>query len=127
MITTETSTDDRGTTVGTVCRIGAAVAVLVSGLVHLQLYLDGYRDFPNQSLGRSFLLNVVASAVVAVALVWRRELVVRLAAAGLLVGTLVAFALSRSDRGIFGFTERGLEPSPAGGAGARRRGARVVC
>lgn len=113
MMTTETSTDHGGTTAGTVCRIGAAVAVLVSGLVHLQLYLDGYRNIPD--IGRSFLLNVVASAVMAVALVWRRELVVRIAAAGLLVGTIVAFVVSRTGDGLFDFRERGLEPSPQAG------------
>ncbi len=50
--------------------------------------------------------------MLAVALLFRREVLVRLAAAGLLVGTLVAFALSRSDVEVFGFTETGLNPSP---------------
>lgn len=97
---------------GTVARLGLAAAVFVSGLIHLQLYLDGYRDFPNDNLGRSFLLNVAASVIVAVALVLRRDVVVRLAAGVLLVGTLIAFAVSRTDGGIFGFAERGLNPSP---------------
>ena len=55
---------------------------------------------------------MIASVVVAVALVlWRHWAVV---VAGLLVvnGTLIAFAMSRTDNGIFGFTERGFEPSP---------------
>lgn len=52
------------------------------------------------------------SVIVAVALLLRRALVVRIGAALLLVATLVAFTLSRTDLGIFGFTERGLEPSP---------------
>jgi plastocyanin len=85
--------------------------VFVSGLVHLQLYFDGYRDFPDENLGRSFLLNAVASVVLTVALVFRHEFVVRLAAAVLLVATLAAFAMSRTDSGIFGLTERGLAPS----------------
>jgi plastocyanin len=97
---------------GTVARLVAAAAVLVSGLVHLQLYFDGYRDFSDANFGRSFMLNAVASVVLAVALVFRREVIVRLAAAGLLVGTLIAFALSRSDVEVFGFTETGLNPSP---------------
>lgn len=93
-------------------RIAAAVAIVVGGLVHLQLYFDGYRDFPNHNLGHSFLLNGCGSAVLAVALLARRDALVRLAGIGMVVGTLVAFILSRSDRGIFGFTEQGFQPSP---------------
>ena len=44
-----------------VVRVVAALLVLGGGLVHLQLYNDGYKDFPNANLGRSFLLNVAAS------------------------------------------------------------------
>jgi plastocyanin len=33
----------------------------------------------------------------------------------MVVGTLIAFALSRSDRGVFGFTERGFQPAPQAG------------
>ncbi len=98
--------------IGTAVRLGAALAVFVSGLIHLQLYFDGYRDFPDANLGRSFLLNAIVSVVVAIALVARNEVVVRLAAVALLIGTLVAFVLSRTDQGIFGFTESGLNPSP---------------
>ncbi|MGD9998391.1 MAG: cupredoxin family copper-binding protein [Ilumatobacteraceae bacterium] len=99
-------------TAGSALRIVAAVALVVGGLVHLQLYFDGYRDVPNANLGRSFLLNGFGSAAIALALVARREAVVRLAAVAMVVGTLVAFTLSRTDRGVFGFTESGFEPSP---------------
>ena len=98
--------------VATPLRLAAAAAVLVGGLVHLQLYFDGYRDFPNDNLGRSFLANGVASAVLAAALVVRRDILIRLAAIGVSAGTLIAFALSRTDSGIFGFSESGLRPSP---------------
>ncbi len=97
---------------GTTARLVAAAAVLVSGLVHLQLYFDGYRNAGDANFGRSFLLNAIASVVLSVALLFRREVLVRIAAAGLLAGTLVAFALSRSDIEVFGFTESGLNPSP---------------
>ena len=97
---------------GTVARLVAAAAVLVSGLVHLQLYFDGYRNTDDANFGRSFLLNGIASAVLAVALVFRREVIVRLAAAGLLAGTFVAFVASRSDSEFFGFRESGMNPSP---------------
>lgn len=97
---------------GTIVRWAAAVAIAVGGLIHLQLYFDGYRDFPNANLGRSFVLNGVASIVVACAMVVRRDAVVRLAGVGVLAGTLVAFFVSRTDSGIFGFAEKGLNPSP---------------
>jgi hypothetical protein len=38
--------------------------------------------------------------------------VTELAAAALAVGTLGAFALSRTPGGLFNFQERGLEPAP---------------
>ncbi len=88
------------------------MAVAVGGLVHLQLHFDGYRSTPDANLGRSFVLNGIASLVVAIALLARPTVVVRLAGLGLSLGTLVAFALSRTDRGVFGFTEHGLQPSP---------------
>jgi plastocyanin len=97
---------------GTLLRIVAAAAIVIGGLIHLQLYFDGYRDFPNDNLGRSFLLNGIGSMVIAIALLARRDVVVRVAGLAMVVGTLIAFALSRSDRGVFGFTEKGLEPSP---------------
>lgn len=101
-----------GAGVGGIARLLAAVLVLAGGLVHLQLYFDGYRNIPNANLGRSFVANGVASVLVAIALVLRRDAVVRLAGLGVAVGTLGAFALSRTDRGIFGLAERGLQPSP---------------
>jgi hypothetical protein len=93
-------------------RLAAALLVLAGGLIHLKLYYDGYRDVPNDNLGRSFLLNAAGSIVLALALVtWRRWFV---AAASLVLvnGSLLAFGLSRTDRGIFGFTEAGFHPSP---------------
>jgi plastocyanin len=96
----------------TAVRCAAAVAVLVGGLVHLQLYFRGYRSLPDANLGRSFLLNAVASAAVAVALVARTGIVTRLAGVAVSAGTLAAFALSRTGHGVFGLREHGLQPSP---------------
>ncbi|MEJ7722345.1 MAG: cupredoxin domain-containing protein [Ilumatobacteraceae bacterium] len=106
---------DVGNPIGTGLRLVAAVAILIGGLVHLQLYLDGYRDFPDANLGRSFLLNVVASVIVAGALLLRRDAVVRIAGIALVVGTLIAFWLSRRGDGVFGLREQGLNPSPQAG------------
>lgn len=90
----------------------AAALLLIGGLVHLKLYFDGYRDLPDENLGRSFLLNVVASVVVAIAVAVRRDMWVRIAGIVVAGGTLAAFAVSRTDRGIFGLKEDGLNPSP---------------
>jgi hypothetical protein len=92
-------------------RYVAAALILVGGLVHLKLYDDGYKDVPNQNLGRSFLLNAAASVIVAVAIVVSRHVLALLAGLVLVNGTLLAFALSRGP-GIFGFTETGWNPSP---------------
>lgn len=107
-VNTGTASDVRATAV----RLVAAACVLIGGIVHLQLWADGYRDVPNANLGRSFIANGVASVVVATALLVRRDALLRLGGIAVSVGTLVAFALSRTDRGIFGFTEQGLQPSP---------------
>lgn len=98
--------------IGTPVRLAAAVGLVIGGLVHLQLYLDGYRDYPNAALGRSFVVQVLVSLGIAAALVVRADWWVRAAGALVAAGTLVAFAISRTDRGIFGFAERGLQPSP---------------
>jgi hypothetical protein len=93
-------------------RILAAVLVLIGGYIHLKLYFDGYRDIPDANLGRSFLLNAAAALVVAVALVVWRNVWALVAGLVLVNATLVGFGLSRTSRGIFGFTESGFQPSP---------------
>ena len=102
----------RNESVGTAARLLAAAAILVGGLVHLQLYFDGYRSLPDPNLGRSFIANSVVSVIVAAALAWRRDAIVRLAGIGLALATLVFFALSRTGSGVLGLRETGLEPSP---------------
>ena len=95
-----------------VLRVVLAALVLAGGAIHLKLYFDGYKDVPNHNLGRSFLLNVAASVVVAVLVVVWRTVWSLLLALVLVDSTLVAFGISRTSRGIFGFTERGFQPSP---------------
>jgi plastocyanin len=101
-----------GAPAGTVVRLAAAALVFVGGLVHVRLYFDGYRNLPDANLGRSFVANGLASTVIAIALVARREAIIRLAGIGLAAGTLGAFALSRTNRGVFGLIEKGLHPAP---------------
>ncbi len=97
-----------------IIRIVAAALVLIGGLVHLQLYFGGYRSVPNANLGRSFILNAVAAAVIAIALVARPDKLIRVAGIVYAASTLGAFTVSRTDKGIFGFTEHGLNPKPQG-------------
>ena len=91
-------------------RAVAAALVLAGGVVHLKLWNDGYKDIAD--VGPAFLGNVIASAAVAVALVVMANWGAIVAGLAVVNGTLLAFALSRTDRGIFGFTERGFQPSP---------------
>ena len=91
-------------------RFVAAALVLAGGIVHLKLWNDGYKDIDD--VGPAFLGNVIASAAVAVALVVTTHCAAVVAGLAVVNGTLLAFALSRTDRGIFGFTENGFQPSP---------------
>jgi hypothetical protein len=104
--------------------IATAAFVAVGGYVHYCLYRHGYRVIPK--IGVGFLLQAIASVIVATALLLgphRVALVTRvsdrlastltaIAAAALAAGTLAAFALTRTPGGLFNFQERGLEPSP---------------
>jgi hypothetical protein len=91
-------------------RLATAVGSVLIGAIHLRLYFDSYRDIDD--IGRSFILNAVAAGVAAViVLLWPSRLAFF---APLVVAnaTLVAFGLSRTDQGIFNFSERGWNPSP---------------
>jgi hypothetical protein len=92
-----------------------AIAVLVSGWVHLYLYFrGGYRGITIDSgvwltISRSFALNTIAAVIIAEALVLSlrfRALLLPAAALGVgfAVATLVAYFLSRT-RGLLGFHE----------------------
>ncbi len=103
----------------TTVRWAAAALVLAGGIVHFKLWNDGYKDYPNDNLGRMFMLNVVSSVIAAIALaVWDHWLPV-VGALGVVNGTLFAFGLSRTDAGVpftsiagTNFAEKGFEPSP---------------
>jgi hypothetical protein len=91
-------------------RVASAVGCVLIGALHLRLYFDSYRHIDD--VGRSFVLNAVAAGAAAViVLVWPNRLAY-LAPLLLANATLVAFGLSRTDQGIFNFTERGWNPSP---------------
>src|SRR4051795_3569577 len=83
-------------------RVIVAAAVLVSGAVHLKLWMDGMKDV--SMIGPSFLLNAVAALVIAVAVLLWRSWLPLLAAVGFGAATLVAFVISATV-GLFGVHE----------------------
>ncbi|MFI9387672.1 hypothetical protein [Kutzneria sp. NPDC052558] len=90
-------------------RYATAILLAVSGYVHADLYLHGYRVIP--LVGPAFLLQASGSFAIAVLLVFGNNLVPRLAAAGLAAGALAGFVLSRTV-GIGTFVEQGFDPAP---------------
>ena len=104
-------------TLQTMRRVGA-IAVAVTGAVHLQQYLGDYQSIP--TIGPMFLLNAIGSAVVAVGLLlpverWlgqrRGELAVGLLALGgaaIGLGSLIALYVAETST-LFGFSEGTLE------------------
>lgn len=95
-----------------VLRMLIALGSIASGLLHLRLYFSAYRDIPIENLGRSFLLSAVAALAAAALVVTIRYWSTLVLPLLLADATLIAFGLSRIDRGIFGFTENGWTPSP---------------
>ena len=83
-------------------RLIVAVAVLVSGAVHLKLWADGFRDI--SVIGPSFLLNAVGAVVIAIAVLLWRSWLPLLAAVGFGAATLLAFVISATV-GLFGVHE----------------------
>lgn len=85
-----------------VMRVVTAAAVLVSGAVHLKVWLDGFRNIA--VIGPSFMLNAVAGLVIAVLLLAWRHWVPPLLAVGFGAATLGAFVVSATV-GLFGVHE----------------------
>ena len=83
-------------------RMLTAVAVLVSAVMHLYLWFEGYRDV--DTIGPAFLLNAIGGAVIVVLLLAWRHWVPPLLAVGFGASTLGAFILSVTV-GLFGFEE----------------------
>lgn len=81
----------------------AAVLLLAGGIIHYNLWSDGYRQIPN--IGPLFLANFIISVVVAGAVIVSRRSSVAMAGMAFAGGSLVALVLSRTT-GLLGFTER---------------------
>jgi hypothetical protein len=84
-------------------RVLAAVAVLVSAVMHLYLWFEGYRDI--EVIGPAFLLNAVGGAVIAVLLVTWVHWLPALLTLGFGASTLGAFVVSTTV-GLFGVQEQ---------------------
>ncbi|MDP9117097.1 MAG: hypothetical protein M3O28_07535 [Actinomycetota bacterium] len=90
-------------------RVALATTLAVSGYIHAYLYLNGYRFI--HVIGVPFLVQTSVSFGLALLVLIGGPVYLRLGAAGAAAGALTGFALSRTV-GIFGFTERGWQPSP---------------
>ena len=92
-----------------VLRIGLAASLAVSAFSHAYLYIHGYQHIP--MIGTAFLIPASVSFSLAVLIVAGGPWWLDWAAAAMAGGSLVAFVLSRTI-GLFGFSERGWDPSP---------------
>ena len=90
-------------------RIGLALCLAVSAASHAYLYIHGYQHIP--TIGTSFLAQASVSFALALLIVVGGPAWLQWVAAAVAGGSLVAFALSRTV-GLFGFSERGWDPSP---------------
>ncbi|MFD4598310.1 hypothetical protein ACFWPQ_09740 [Streptomyces sp. NPDC058464] len=91
-------------------RRATAATLAAGGYIHAQLYVDGYRFI--HVIGPLFLLQASASlALAALLMTGTPPLLLRAGAAGVALGALGGFTASRTV-GVFGFTERGLQPAP---------------
>jgi hypothetical protein len=99
-------------------RFLGAIALVVSGAVHLQQYFESYRDVP--TIGILFIVDFVAATLIGIALLapvehvagrWAGPAVALLAAAGiaLAAGSLVMLFISERTP-LFGFQEPGYDP-----------------
>ena len=92
-----------------VLRVGIGATLAVSGVIHAYLYVHGYRSIP--TIGPAFLLQASVFCALAVLILAGGPDWLRWAGGVASVAALAAFALSRTV-GLFGFTERGWQPSP---------------
>ena len=90
-------------------RLGLAAALAVSAFSHAYLYIHGYQHIP--MIGTAFLIQASVSFSLAVLIVAGGPWWLDWAAAAMAGGSLVAFVMSRTI-GLFGFSERGWDPSP---------------
>ena len=91
-------------------RFVAAALVLAGGIVHYELWDDGYKDI--DKVGPMFVINIISSIGLAAALVFWRHWAPVVGSLALTIGSLIAFGVSRTDWDILEFNENGFDPSP---------------
>lgn len=96
-------------TVALIGRSTIGVSLAASGVIHAYLFVHGYRFIP--TIGTAFLLQASVFCALAVLIVAGAPRWATWAAGLLALGSLAAFALSRTS-GLFGFVETGWQPSP---------------
>ncbi|MCV7402004.1 hypothetical protein H7K24_17830 [Mycobacterium fragae] len=104
-------------------RVAISASLAVSGVIHADLYIDGYRNIP--TVGAAFLFQASTFCALAVLILVGAPAWLSWIGAVLSVGTLIAFALSRTV-GLFGFTESGWDPAPQAALSAITEGLTVV-
>lgn len=90
-------------------RVAVAATLTASGVIHAQLYLDGYRFI--HDIGVMFLVQASVSFAVAALFLVGAPVGLRIVGAGVALGALAGFVGSRTI-GVFGFTEKGFQPAP---------------
>jgi hypothetical protein len=81
------------------CLIEAAL-IVTSGVIHLHLQQTAYQHV--KTIGPLFIVQFIASLVVALALLVTRHVLAAAAGVALMAGTIIGFILARTV-GIFGF------------------------
>lgn len=89
--------------------LGLVAAMAASAIAHARLYLHGYRFIP--LVGPGFLVLTAVLGALAVLILAGGPAWIRVVAAIVSAGALVAFLLSRTI-GFFGFAEHGWQPQP---------------
>lgn len=90
-------------------RLGLAASLTISAASHAYLYVHGYQHVP--TIGTAFMAQASVSFAIALLILAGGPGWLRWAAAALAGGSLFAFAASRTI-GLFGFSERGWDPTP---------------
>jgi hypothetical protein len=85
---------------GTALFLIAAGLMVASGLIHLRLWFEAYRQLPTFRI--LFLVQVASAVVLALAVAVVRRPLVAAAGVALMAGTIVGFVVTRTV-GIFGF------------------------
>lgn len=86
----------------TMLRLVGGALLFASGVLHLDLYLTGYRTIP--TIGWLFLLQAIGGFALAIAVVVFDHRIIAAAGAGLFISTLAGY-LAALRFGLFGFRE----------------------